>query len=230
MLPSERQNSRSASLWRALCLRGVPVGRGLAAPPGRATQTPMRSWVAVSCAILLGCSGCRKTTPAAADAGAPDAPAPTTSAAPVGSSSSEEGWAEARSGDPLELARLADLEGVDRLAEVAVSEQASLEDRATAIRALMFVDDPTPSVEALSKLVSDPLVERATLALQTLATVAEKRSPIEELEPGAWRVAGVALLEALKVIQGPARREVALRALNALADRGAVDRKAIPAR
>ena len=190
----------------------------------------MRARVLVSFAILLGCSGCRKTAPATADAGPPDAPATSAVAPPVGSSSPDQGWAEARSGDPLELARLADLEGVDRLAEVAASEQASVEDRATAIRALMFVDDPTPAVEALARLVSDPLVERGTLALQTLAMVAEKRSPIEELEPGAWRVAGAALLEALKVIQGPARREVALRALNALADRGAVDRKAIPAR
>lgn len=179
-------------------------------------------------AILLAGSGCRKSTPAAPDAGpsAASAPPPTVALG----SSSDQAWVEARSGDPLELARLADLEGGDRLGEVALDEHASPDDRATAIRAVMFLDDPTPAVEALGKLVADPLVERSTLALQTLAAIAPKRAPIEELEPGAWRSAGEAVLKAIGNIQGPARREVALRALTALAERGAVQKSAIPAR
>lgn len=181
-------------------------------------------------AILLAGTACRKSPPAAAaDAGPTTVAAPAPSPAVALGSSPDQAWADARSGDPLELARLADVEGADRLGEVALDAQASPDDRATAIRALMFVDDPTPAVEALAKLVTDPLVERSTLALQTLAAVVPKRAPIEELEPGAWRVAGDALLAAIGNIQGPGRREVALRALAALAERGAVQKSAIPA-
>jgi len=200
---------------------------GVGPPPsyGRPVKAVRRGF---GWAILVAAASCRKPpAPAATDAGSAPVVA---SAAAAGSSSPDRAWAEARSGDPLELARLADLEGVDALAEVALDEHASLDDRATAIRALMFVDDPSPAVEALAKLVSDPSVERSTLALQTLAAVAPKRMAVEELEPGAWRVAGEALLRALGTIQGPVRRELAIRTLVSLADRGAVARSAIPAR
>lgn len=185
-------------------------------------------------------AGCRRTATSTTDA-AVDVPSPAASASPStgGSSSPERAWIDARPGDPLELARLADLEGALGLAEVATNDQASPDDRATAIRALMFVDDPTPAVEALTRLVSDPAVaqgdahgavERSTLALQTLVAIAPRRAPIEEVEPGAWRVCGDGLLAALQTIHGAVRRELAIRALHALADRGAVARALIPAR
>jgi hypothetical protein len=185
------------------------------------------AWVAA--AVLVTSAACRKPPqPLAADAGPQvGAPAPT---AAVGRASSDPAWVAARTGDPLELARLADLEGADALADVAQDDQASPEDRATAVRALSFVDDPTPAVEALSKLVSDASMERSTLALQTLVAVAPRRRPIEEHDPSAWRTCGQALLAALGPLKDAARRELALRVLHALADRGAVAASAIPAR
>ncbi len=179
--------------------------------------------------VAVALVGCHRTPPAAGDA-SPAASTTPSSSAVLELSSPEGAWVEARSGDPLELARLANLEGVAKLAEVAENEHASLDDRATAIRAIVFTPDPTPALEALTKLVSDPTVERSTLALQTLAHIAPKRAPIEELEPGAWRTCGEGLLAALKTIQGSVRRDLAIIALRALADRGAVSGASIPAK
>lgn len=162
------------------------------------------------------------------DAG-PVMPRPSTSVLLEGSSP-EQAWVEARTGDPLELARLGNLEGVAKLADVAANEHASSEDRATAIRALAMTSDPSPALDTLAKLVADPVVERSTLALQTLAAIAPRRAPIEELEPAGWRAAADAIVAALKTVQDPVRRELAIRALHGLADRGAVARTAIPPR
>jgi hypothetical protein len=68
------------------------------------------------------------------------------------------------------------------------------------------------------------------LALQTLAAVSPKRAPIEELEPTGWRVAADALMAALKTMQDPVRRELSIRALHAMSERGVVAKSAIPAR
>jgi hypothetical protein len=125
---------------------------------------------------------------------------------------------------------LSDLEGVHRLAEVAGDDRARDEDRAAAIRAISFVSDPTPALEALTRLVTDPVLDRSTLALQTLAAVAPVRRPIEELEPEAWRACADGLSNALKTIQGSVRRELAIRALLALAERGVIARDAVPTR
>ncbi|MGZ3452857.1 MAG: hypothetical protein ACXVEF_24830 [Polyangiales bacterium] len=130
----------------------------------------------------------------------------------------------------MELARLANREGALALGEVAADLQSSEADRATAIRAIAFVVDPTPALEALSRIVAEPSVERSTLALQTLAAVAPRRQPIEELEPDAWRVSADALLKALATMQGSVRRELAIRALVGMSERGAVARASIPAR
>jgi hypothetical protein len=175
--------------------------------------------------LVLLCA-CRKQPTTAQPAGTDAA------AAAVGSASRADraGWEDARTGDPLELARLANREGALALAEVAGDAQSSEADRATAIRAIAFVFDPTPALETLSRIVSEPSVERSTLALQTVAAVAPKRSPIEEVEPGAWRICADALLKALATIQGPVRRELAIRALLGLSERGAVARASIPVR
>lgn len=191
--------------------------------------TPAMSVRAAVLFLAVLAVGCRKG-PTAADAG----PAASSSAPPptvvVESASPEQAWIEARTGDPLELARLSNLEGVHKLAEVAGDEKSSPDDRETAIRAIGFAPDPTPALDTLAKLVSDPSVERSTLALQTIAHVAPKRAPIEELEPGAWRTCGEALVAALKNMQGAVRRELAINALRALADRGAVNAASIPPR
>lgn len=184
--------------------------------------------LALACS-LAAASGCRKGAPADADAApaASSAPPPPVS---VATASPEVAWEQARTGDPLELARLADLEGVFRLGEVAADPKASEADRVAAIRALAFVDDPTPALDALTALVVDPVLERSTLALQTLAAVSPVRKPIEELEPDSWRTCAEGLLAALDTIQGVARRELAIRALHGLAERGAVARDRVPAR
>jgi hypothetical protein len=179
--------------------------------------------------LLVAAVGChRSVPPPPADTG-PVLAKPGTSVLLEGSSP-EKAWVEARSGDPLELARLATLEGAHKLAEVAANEHASVEDRATAIRAIAMANDPSPALDALSKLFADPSVERSTLALQTLAAIAPKRAPVEEVEPGGWRTAADALMTALKSYADPVRRELAIRALHALADRGLVAKTAIPAR
>jgi hypothetical protein len=187
-----------------------------------------RAFVLWSAVVAVGCHRSSPTTDAS-----PGASATTGadgSAVALEEASLERAWVEARGADPLELARLANLEGVHKLAEVAANEHASVEDRATAIRAIAFTPDPTPALDALTKLVIDPSEERSTLALQTLAHVAPKRAPIEELEPGAWRTCGDGLLTALKTIQGAVRRELAITTLRALVDRGAVNAALIPAR
>ena len=187
----------------------------------------MRVWFLVIF-LVLG-AACRKgATPS--DAGPAASISPAKPSVVVESSSPEQAWVDARGGDPLELARLANLEGVHRLGEVAGDDKASAEDRDTAIRALAFTPDATPALEVLTKLVADPLVERSTLALQTIARVAPKRAPIEELEPGAWRTCAEGILAALKTIQGSVRRDLAITALRAIADRGAVNPESIPAR
>jgi len=174
---------------------------------------------------LASCRGAAKGT----DAGPAPSASPSVSPAAVETSAPEQAWLEARTGDPLELARLVNLEGVHRLAEVAGDEHASTDDRATAIRAVAHATDPTPALEVLTRLVVEPSVERSTLALQTIAHVAPKRAPIEELEPGAWRTCADGLLAALKTIQGAVRRDLAIAALRALEGRGAVNAASIPA-
>lgn len=176
--------------------------------------------------LVLLCA-CRKQPAGAQPAGTDASAAPVASAS---ASADRAGWEDARTGDPLELARLANREGALALAEVAADVQSSDADRATAIRAIAFVVDPTPALETLARIVSEPSVERSTLALQTLAAVAPKRAPIEEVEPGAWRICADALLKSLATIQGPVRRELAIRALLGLSERGAVARESIPVR
>lgn len=179
--------------------------------------------------VLVALAGCHRTVvPVPADTG-PVMAMPGTSVLLEGASP-ERAWVDARTGDPLELARLVNLEGVDKLAEVAANEHASVEDRATAIRAIAMANDPSPALEVLSRLVTDSVVERSTLALQTLAAIAPKRAPIEEVEPGGYRIASDAIVAALKTLHDPVRRELAIRALHGLEGRGVVARAAIPPR
>ena len=80
----------------------------------------------------------------------------------------------------------------------------------------------------LARLVIGVSVERSTLALETIAEVAPIRAPIEEAEPPAWKECAAAVLAALQAIHGTPRRELAIRALLGLADRGAIDRALVP--
>ncbi|MEO7095502.1 MAG: hypothetical protein ABI175_19760 [Polyangiales bacterium] len=175
----------------------------------------------------VACGGCRGSK-GQSEAGVAASSSSAVDGAPLGASSTEAAWVEARTGDPLELARLADAVPTDDLARIAADDSASEDDRKTAIKALAFVPDPTLALPALSRIVIGASVERSTLALETIAEVAPVRAPIEEAEPPAWKECAVALLAALKTIQGTPRRELAIRALLGLADRGAIDHALVP--
>jgi hypothetical protein len=200
-------------------VRSFPSCPSLAAVLVRDALGAKRSGVVAAFVLLaLGASSCRRG-PAPSGAATEASTSPAAANAPNTTASA---WIEARTGDPLELARLADLEGATRLGEVAGDAQASSEDRAAAIRAIAFLDDPTPALFAVGRLLADPDLDRSTLAMQTLAVVAPRRRPIEEVEPAAWRACAVALSEIAPGLVDPSRRELVRRALEGLAERGAV--------
>jgi hypothetical protein len=186
--------------------------------------------VATGVLLALFGSGCRRKLAPSFDAGV--AAAPSTSGVRVAAIgvSTEEPWLLAREGDPLELARLCDAVGASRLGEAIDDPASSPDDRATAVRALAFAEDPTPALDSLCKLVTASSVDASTLALQTLVQVAPRRRQIEEIEGGAWRRCGEATLALLEKTRDPTRRTLAIRASMALAERGALDPKRVPER
>ena len=173
------------------------------------------------------CCGCGKGSDVPSVDAAPSA---STSAAKVTleAASTDRAWVEARTGDPLELARLADLEGTGALAAVADNVAASEDDRAAALRALAFVEDATPALDVLTRMVVGSSIERSTLALQTLAAVASRRAPIEEHDPSAWGACGRVLIAAMKTIGEPVRRGLVRRVLGGIVERGAVEAGEVP--
>ncbi len=195
---------------------------------GSARQS-RRPVLAVALAVAL-CGGCRKKlAPGFHAAVAGPAAASSAGLASVGAST-DGAWVLARDGDPLELARLCDEVGAPRLGEVIEDPTASPDDRTTAARALAYAEDPTPALDPLCKQVNGGSTDASTLALQTLAQVAPRRRQIEEVEGGAWRRCGEALLSLLDKSRDPTRRELAIRAAAALAERGALDVKRVPER
>ena len=174
-------------------------------------------------------AGCKKDKPVDVADAAPVAPIASGSGKSfeLEQASTERAWVEARGGDPLELSRLADAVGVDRLAEVLQSPTSNDDDRATAIRAVAYVDDPTPALVPLAELVSPTSTHVADI-VDTLLALAPKRAPIEEVQPDAWRTCAETLLVALKTTPLGARRAQVIRALIVLADRGAIDRALVP--
>jgi len=185
--------------------------------------------VAVCVPIVLACSACKKGGKGT-DAGVASSASSSASSA-GGPSSTEQAWIDARGGDPLELARLANRLGAHALAEVGDDDKASEDDRATAFRALAFLDDPSPALPALTRAATGTSLERSTLALQTLAAIAPRRRPIEEVEPGAWRTTAEGILQALlspNGIKDPVRRELGIRTLIGLSERGAIKRELVP--
>ncbi|MBK7400498.1 MAG: hypothetical protein IPJ34_30660 [Myxococcales bacterium] len=177
--------------------------------------------------LLTGAMACRRKPPATGDAGTVASASSAATSPAASAPRADPRWPEARTGDGLDLARLADLEGVDRLGEVAADPAAAPEDRRAAILALAYVPDPTPALSTLTALVLGTHLERSVLALDTLATLAGQRTQLEELEPGAWRACATALVGALSGMPKP-RRDVAVRALLGMADRGAIARKDVP--
>lgn len=182
-------------------------------------------------ALVATCAlGCRKKLAPSFDAGVPARTSSEGAGAASGGVSIEAPWVLAREGDPLELARLCDALGAPRLGEAIEDPASSPDDRATAVRALAFAEDPTPALDPLCKLVTATSVDASTLALQTLVQVAPRRRQIEEIEGGAWRRCGEAVLALLDKTRDPTRRTLAIRAAMALAERGALDPKRVPER
>ena len=142
--------------------------------------------------------------------------------------SSDRLWVEARGADPLELARLADVMGADGLAAIAGEGRRDAGDRASAVRALAYVDDPTPALETLARLAgSGGLL--GSEAMETILAVAPRRAPIEEAEPTAWSVCAQGLLIVAPTIHDAVRRQLLARTLDALAERGAIAPTSVPA-
>ncbi|GAC1372102.1 MAG: hypothetical protein NVSMB47_20230 [Polyangiales bacterium] len=178
-----------------------------------------------SLALVTSC----KRAPTSVDAGPiASASASVDGALTLENASAERLWVEARDADPLELARLADALGADGLAAIAGDPAKDAGDRASAVRALAYVDDPTPALETLARLAGSG----GTLgdeALETLLDVAPRRAPIEEAEPTAWRSCAQGLLVVAPTVRDAARRRLLVRTLDALADRGAIDPASVPA-
>lgn len=174
--------------------------------------------------------GCRKKLAPSFDAGGTAAASASDASPGSIEASTEELWLLARDGDPLELARLCDAVGAPRLGETIEAAASSPDDRATAVRALAFAEDPTPALDPLCKLVTASSVDVSTLALQTLVQLAPRRRQIEEVEGGAWRRCGEAVLALLDKTRDPTRRTLAIRASMALSERGALDPKRVPER
>jgi hypothetical protein len=175
---------------------------------------------------LSSCSSCSRASSGAAEAGA----------APVASEAAEVGapmdpreaelWQRAGGGEGDDLARLVDYEGCVGVVERG-RDDASL--RPTAVRAVAYCRDMValpwlaevgqdgPDADALAAL--DSAVE---LAAQPRRAVDPDDAP--ELRDGCDRLMGLAKDTA----RPKERRIVAIRALRMLADRGCVDRAAIP--
>lgn len=194
---------------------------------------------ALVCTVVVACHRGAATTAGDAAIAAPSSPpAAATSASSTPAPLEDERarrWREARSGDPLELARLADVEGCDGLLDAlddadAGAPAANEDDRLTALRALAFVDDPTPALDALTRAALGRSSDGATVALQTLASITPKRAQREEDDTDAWKRCGDALLAGSAAFTVGARRELWMRALLGLADRGAIDRAKVPAK
>jgi hypothetical protein len=182
-------------------------------------------------ALFVGSTACKsKPKPAPPSTLAP-LPSGSGTAARIERASLDRAWIEARGGDALELARLADALGADALAEVASSEEAASADRDTAVRALAHCDEPTAALSVLVDLALDGASgERGLLALQTLATLAPRRAPVEQADPDAWSEAARRLTANLASITEPTRRELVLSILVSLDGRVPIERAKLPAR
>lgn len=200
-------------------------------------------FVAVSVAISSLGAYClaRGTAPpavvAAGDASAPRdggaasaAPASASASASAGAAGADDArgddlWARARSGEPDDLARLAQAEGTEGLVAGATDK----ERRTIAIRALAHADG-LGALPFLAEVSVSGAEGEPEAALESIAALAARprrsRDPDEALE---LRAGCDALLGLAKDAKAPRTRRVrAVSALRMLAERGCVDRRSIP--
>ncbi|MGK3993413.1 thiamine biosynthesis protein [Sorangium sp. So ce1024] len=187
--------------------------------------------LAALAAVLTAPLACRResaasasSSPSASATAQPSAAAPR----PPSPRLTDPRWRRAADDDPLEHARLAEAEGAAGLL-AALEDGGDIAD--AALRALPYADD--------ADLALGPLAERAAAApasslpplLDALLGVAGRPPrPREPLDPDGARAAAAILLE----LSGrrdlpPEQRAVAISAARALAERGLVDPRRIPA-
>ena len=128
----------------------------------------------------------------------------------------EEQWARAKTGDPDELARLADREGFFGIFERVDSSLY----RTTAIRAFSFVDGFS-ALPWLSTIAVGEDAYEAQVALQTIVHLAAQQWAGAQEHKEEVREGGVRLLTFVHASGGPNhRRAMAIHALRMFADRG----------
>ncbi len=139
----------------------------------------------------------------------------------------DEAWERAREGDDDELARLARLKGVPGLL---AGLEATGPARAVAIRAL-GVAPGLGQVAALARMAEVGEEADATLALESIRTIAARPRTAEQVEDAAELREGCEILLRIAKSSNAARnrRRLALGALRMFADRGVVPTAELPA-
>jgi hypothetical protein len=175
---------------------------------------------------VAGLSSCHESKSPPLDA----APPPSLNAKPPAKESErakDAMWMRAQDGDPIELARLADSEGAGGLL-------LGLEDGGpiglTALAALPFADDAELAYQRLGEILRqiDP-VESSSIVGAVYGIALRPRRQVEPEDPPGSRFCAEALLEiAQRTSLAASLRAPAISALRLLADRGAIDAKAIP--
>jgi hypothetical protein len=194
--------------------------RACAPPHARA-----RAWA--TCHLLLALlAGCHRGRAEASDAAPP--PALASNAVPSTSVRlSDELWSRAASGDPVDLARLADREGAGGLLE-GLEEGGAVS--LTALLALPFADDGELAYGRLAEIMRQLEPAAAQPVISAVRALAQTpRRQTEPLDPAGMRACGDALLSIARDTQLAAKlRAPAISAARLLVERHAVDAQAIP--
>jgi hypothetical protein len=136
-------------------------------------------------------------------------------------------WQQAMAGDRVELARLADREGASGLLE-GLEEGGPV--ALAALAALPYAEDAELAYRRLGEVAASIDPDDARPVLDALLGVAaRRRKQTEPLDPPGMRSSADDLLRIARGKDAPARvRALAISALRLLAERGAVDARAIP--
>ena len=203
---------------KTFVLAGAVVYVGMGMPNGWHS-----GWVGLSIVIALSCRSKVRDTE-----GASRAPDLAASATKESERAKDDLWRRASGDDPVDLARLADREGVAGLLE-GLEEGGAI--GLVALAALPFADDAEGALQRLGEIARqiDPSQSGPVLVAVTAIT-ARPRRPTEPVDAPGLRSCGEAVLTIARndVVAKPVRAR-AVTALRLLAERGAVDPKTIPA-
>jgi hypothetical protein len=178
--------------------------------------------VAISIPLMAACHSRGNVVPDAA-------PAPSLFAKPAKESerARDELWKRAADDDPVDLARLADRDGVGGLLE-GLEEGGPL--GLVALKALPFADDAEAAYQRLGEIVRQIEPGESPVVLDTIVGIALRpRRQVEPVDPPGAHACALALLTlAENKSLAKAIRARSITALRLLAERGAVDAGAIP--